>query len=59
VSYLRNQTKANDKQNSKSLINDQGSGSEYHKEHAGNVEGYGEPRPITNDANNMLKNNVQ
>jgi hypothetical protein len=59
VSYLRNQTKANDKQKSKSLINSQGSGSEYHNEHAENVEGYGEPHPITNDTSNMTKDNVQ
>jgi hypothetical protein len=49
VSYLKSQTKTNDMQKSKSLINSQGSGSEYHKEHAGNVEGYGEPHPITKD----------
>jgi hypothetical protein len=59
VSYLRNQTKANGKQKSKSLINEQGSGSDYHKEHAGNVEGYGEPHPITNGDSNMTNDHVQ
>lgn len=58
MSYLRSENKANDKQKSKSL-NGQGSGSEYHKEHAGNVEGYGEPHPITKGVSNMTNDNVQ
>jgi hypothetical protein len=36
------------KQKSTAITNKQGSGSEYHRDHAGNVEGYGEPYPIRN-----------
>ena len=43
VKILSNQqTNKNEKQNSKSINSRQDSGSKYHKEHAGNVEGYGE-----------------
>lgn len=38
-------------QNGKS-INSQGSGSEYHLEHAGNIEGYGEIDPNARDQMN-------
>jgi hypothetical protein len=30
-----------------------------HKEHAGNVEEYSEPHPITKDVSNMTEDNVQ
>jgi hypothetical protein len=52
---LPNQANGNEKQKSKSLMdNREGAGSEYHKEHAGNVEGYGQPHPVDGIGN---KNN--
>jgi hypothetical protein len=46
VKILSNkQTNNSEKQKSKSINSKQGSGTEYHKEHADNVEGYGEPYP--------------
>lgn len=59
MNYLANQTNDNKKQKSTLSNNHQGAGSEYHKEHAGNVEGYGEPHPITNDVSNTTKDNGQ
>ncbi|MGG3560649.1 hypothetical protein ABES03_03385 [Neobacillus rhizosphaerae] len=48
----------NEKQNGNSAQNSVGSGSEYHKEHAGNVEGYGQPHPV-NGEGSMSKENEQ
>jgi hypothetical protein len=47
---LSNQTNDNKQQKSKTQSNNQGS--EYHREHAGKVEGYGEPYPNANSLNN-------
>jgi hypothetical protein len=44
---LSYQAYGNEKQQGKN--NRQGSGSEYHREHAGNVEGYGQPHPVTGE----------
>lgn len=38
------------------LTNQQGSGSEYHKDHAGKVEGYGQPHPMDNSVNSNNEN---
>ncbi|MBD8068081.1 hypothetical protein [Bacillus sp. PS06] len=46
---MTSQANTNKNQKKQSIINRNDSGSDYHKEHAGNVEGYGEPHPITND----------
>ncbi|MEC2077496.1 hypothetical protein [Metabacillus fastidiosus] len=46
---MSNQADKNKKE--KSLNNSQASGSEYHKEHAGHVEGYGEIYP---EAKNVI-----
>jgi hypothetical protein len=42
---LSNPADNNKKQQNKTLNNSQNSGSEYHREHAGHVEGYGEIYP--------------
>jgi len=47
VKILSHQSNANEKQQAKN--NRQGSGSEYHREHAGNVEGYGQPHPVNGE----------
>ncbi|MGX2958028.1 hypothetical protein JNUCC23_01895 [Peribacillus sp. JNUCC 23] len=53
---MSHQTDRMKKQKTKSLIdNRQGSGSEYHTEHAGHVEGYGQPHPV-NGGSNSTKN---
>lgn len=41
-----------EKQERKSSINNNDSGSEYHRMHAGNIEGYGEMYPTANDSGN-------
>ncbi|WP_181444594.1 hypothetical protein [Bacillus sp. 03113] len=46
---------SNEKQKSKSFYR-QGSGSEYHKEHAGKVEGYGQPHSNISVSNNTKDN---
>jgi hypothetical protein len=56
---LSNQINENEKQKGKSLNNRQGSGSEYHREHAGNVEGYGETDPYVKNASNISDNTDQ
>ncbi|MGM0877799.1 MAG: hypothetical protein ACQEWV_24440 [Bacillota bacterium] len=56
---MSNQTRDNEKQKSKSLNNRQGSGAEYHREHAGNVEGYGETYPYAKGSSNMTENTDQ
>lgn len=38
------------KENNKSLMKSEGAGSDYHREHAGHVEGYGQPYPNTEHA---------
>lgn len=43
----------NEKQKNKSFNNQKNSGSEYHKEHAGHVEGYGEIYPDAKSLSNM------
>ncbi|GLB61631.1 hypothetical protein [Cytobacillus sp. NCCP-133] len=44
---MSNQNSKSEKQNTNSLIgNGQGSGSEYHRERAGKVEGYGQPDSV-------------
>ncbi|WP_157094542.1 MULTISPECIES: hypothetical protein [Metabacillus] len=48
---MSNQTNDNKQSKSKAQSNNQGS--EYHREHAGKVEGYGEPYPDANSLNNM------
>lgn len=45
---MSNTSRDNNKQNNKIQNND--SGSAYIKEHAGHVEGYGEPYPVTNNS---------
>ncbi|MGN7403275.1 hypothetical protein ACTHO0_25835 [Cytobacillus praedii] len=47
---MSNPTDNNKKQQNKSLNNNQESGSDYHRKHAGHVEGYGEIYP---NAKNM------
>jgi hypothetical protein len=56
---LSNRTNDNEKQKSKSLNNRQSSGSEYHREHAGNVEGYGETYPYAKGLSNRTENTDQ
>jgi hypothetical protein len=57
VRSLSHQSNGNEKQKSQSVVNNsQGAGTEYHKEHAGNVEGYGQPHPV-NGEGNMTRNN--
>ncbi|MBZ5753742.1 MULTISPECIES: hypothetical protein [Metabacillus] len=46
-----------EKQERKSTMNKNDSGSEYHKMHAGNVEGYGEPYPTATDLGNKDEKN--
>lgn len=43
-----------EKQKNQHHTTTQGSGTKYHEEHAGNVEGYGQPHPVdgTNDTTN-------
>jgi hypothetical protein len=54
---LSHQTNGNEKEKSKILTNSQqGEGTEYHREHAGNVEGYGQPHPV-NGTGKMTTNN--
>ncbi|MBT2690140.1 hypothetical protein J7I93_18385 [Bacillus sp. ISL-47] len=54
---MSHQNSKTEKQKTKSLIdNQQAAGSEYHREHAGNVEGYGQPHPV-NGVDNRTKNN--
>ncbi|MED4402552.1 hypothetical protein ABET41_09855 [Metabacillus fastidiosus] len=48
---MSNQANKNEKEKNKSFNNSQASGSEYHKEHAGHVEGYGEIYP---EAKNVI-----
>lgn len=48
---MSNQTNNNKQQKNNALSNNKGS--EYHREHAGKVEGYGEPYPNANSLNNM------
>lgn len=45
---MANPTRGNKIPKNKMMNNDQGSGSAYHKEYAGHVEGYGENYPISN-----------
>lgn len=59
MNVLANQTNDHEKQKRTLSDNHQGAGSEYHKEHAGNVEGYGEPHPITNEVSDMTKDSGQ
>ncbi|WP_462411640.1 hypothetical protein [Neobacillus sp. Marseille-QA0830] len=53
------QPNGNEKQKGKALAgNSQGSGTKYHQEHAGNVEGYGQPHPVDGtDTGSMNINN--
>lgn len=54
---LKNQNNKNKTNETKSLVNNQqGSGTEYHQEHAGDVEGYGQTYPV-NGIGDMAKNN--
>jgi hypothetical protein len=46
-----------EKQEKKSSISKIDSGSEYHRMHAGNVEGYGEMYPNANDLGNKVGKN--
>lgn len=48
---MANQPNENEKQKGNAVNNSVGSGSEYHREHAGNVEGYGQPHPVNGEAN--------
>ncbi len=56
---MSNKTNRNNKGNNNPLTNQQGSGSEYHREHAGNVEGYGEPYPNNGSVENLNTANKQ
>ncbi|MDQ0223852.1 hypothetical protein [Metabacillus niabensis] len=54
---MPNRSNQNDTQKN-ALKNSQQSGSNYHKQHAGNVEGYGEPYPTatnTSDTSETTK----
>lgn len=50
------QTNNNEQQKGKSINNRQGSGSEYHREHASNVPGYGDIDPNAKGLSNMTDN---
>lgn len=54
---MSNKTNRNNKGSNNSLTNQQSSGSEYHSEHAGSVEGYGEPYPNNGSIENMNNTN--
>lgn len=49
----------NEKQKNNAITSKQDSGSEYHREHAGNVEGYGETEPYVKGLTNMTEKNDQ
>jgi hypothetical protein len=49
----------NEKQKNNTITSKQDSGSEYHREHAGNVEGYGETEPYVKGLTNMTEKNDQ
>ena len=50
------QTNNNEQQKGKSINNRQGSESEYHREHASNVPGYGDIDPNAKGLSNMTDN---
>ncbi|MGG0718645.1 hypothetical protein ABE096_13770 [Robertmurraya massiliosenegalensis] len=52
---MSDQNKKEQQKTKQAAITRQGSGSEYHRKHAGNVEGYGQPHPVdgsSNESNN-------
>ncbi|MCH6268962.1 hypothetical protein [Neobacillus citreus] len=53
---IMGQSPSNKQQKGKSLTNGQNSGTQYHEEHAGNIEGYGQPHPITNSIDTKTNN---
>lgn len=56
---MNNQANSNEQKQSSSLSSRQGSGSEYHRKHAGHIEGYGELHPTTADMMSNTENNIQ
>jgi hypothetical protein len=46
----------NEKQKGTAAENRVGSGTEYHREHAGNVEGYGQPHPVNGEGSMATEN---
>jgi hypothetical protein len=59
VKNLNNQANGNELNRSNSLSSRQGSGSEYHRKHAGHIEGYGELHPTTADMMSNTENTIQ